>query len=360
MDKVDYTFKFSTELLVSALCLFLIALNTSGSLTLKRFNNSSLFSRELSYHPKMNTSLSNKSMSVETIVEHGQGGIIAQASAKIVLAAEEADTDPQQPPQPSEQTAISGNTIAKSNPSNVRALILDQIKVYDTQNGDTIQGIAAKFGINSNTIVWANNLPSRKIKPGWNLLILPLNGVLHTVTDNDTLPDIAKKFKADESRIISYNNLADENDINPGDILIIPDGSVPAPPKPKPAVKRSIKGKVFYEDAPESIQELKGRPHRFPKGQCTYYVAQRRQVTWGGNAKMWLANASALGAQTGKTPVRGAIVVTTDNRRYGHVAIVEKVEGDSFLISEMNYKGRGVITNRWLNAADSTVRGFIY
>ena len=32
------------------------------------------------------------------------------------------------------------------------------------------------------------------------------------------------------------------------------------------------------------------------------------------------------------------MVVTTDNRRYGHVAYVEQVEATRILVSEMNYE----------------------
>lgn len=38
-------------------------------------------------------------------------------------------------------------------------------------------------------------------------------------------------------------------------------------------------------------------------GNCTWYVAQRKTVTWRGNAKMWIRNASRKGIPTGKTPV---------------------------------------------------------
>jgi len=80
----------------------------------------------------------------------------------------------------------------------------------------------------------------------------------------------------------------------------------------------------------------------------------------GRHAKNWLANAKAYGAVISQAPTVGSIVVTTDNARYGHVAIVEKVEENRFFISEMNYKGLGKTSQRWISNNSRTVRGFIY
>lgn len=92
-------------------------------------------------------------------------------------------------------------------------------------------------------------------------------------------------------------------------------------------------------------------------GQCTYYVASRRQVGlhWG-NARTWMANAQAEGYLTGPIPVPGA-VAWTPNGWYGHVAYVEQVEGDRVLISEMNFAGWNRVSQRWVAASSF---GYIY
>ena len=43
-------------------------------------------------------------------------------------------------------------------------------------------------------------------------------------------------------------------------------------------------------------------PNSFPWGQCTWYVASLREVTWWGNADEWLGNAQAQGYSTGADP----------------------------------------------------------
>ncbi len=92
-------------------------------------------------------------------------------------------------------------------------------------------------------------------------------------------------------------------------------------------------------------------------GQCTYYVASRRQVglRWG-NARTWMSAAQREGYLTGAIPVPGA-VAWTPNGWYGHVAYVERVEGSQVLISEMNFAGWNRVSQRWVAASSF---GYIY
>ncbi len=89
-------------------------------------------------------------------------------------------------------------------------------------------------------------------------------------------------------------------------------------------------------------------------------MAQKRYVPWGGNAGTWLYRAKALGYRTGKTPVPGSIVVTTENRYYGHVAIVEKVGNGTITVSEMNYTGWAKTSRRTLATSSRVIKGYIY
>ena len=101
---------------------------------------------------------------------------------------------------------------------------------YQVQNGDTIGGIASKFGISVNTILWANGLTSRSyIRPGDTLKILPASGLLHKVARGDTIGKIASKYQAKAEDIIKANNLQENGaDIVVGEELIIPGGVKPA------------------------------------------------------------------------------------------------------------------------------------
>lgn len=99
----------------------------------------------------------------------------------------------------------------------------------------------------------------------------------------------------------------------------------------------------------------------FPWGQCTFWVALHFPVTWHGNAWEWWANAAAAGAQEAQTPAVGDAVVYGQGNGYsdlGHVAFVIQVNpGGTFVVSEMNYLGEGLVDERTSSMAD--VLGFI-
>jgi len=102
----------------------------------------------------------------------------------------------------------------------------------------------------------------------------------------------------------------------------------------------------------------------FPWGQCTWYVASLRNVTFGGNADAWFGNAQAAGYSTGETPKTGAIVVWGSGNGYsvfGHVAYVVGVSGpSSFTVDEANFfEIPGVLDQRRVTTLND-VEGFIY
>lgn len=318
----------------------------------KNFADQSHAAKFLSNHPQWNKKLAAKNSSIITTV--ASSGFITQARADDFegLSTETAMAEYSE----DSSVVLSEEAIIKPNPDSIDNLIAKQIKIYETQSGDSLKSISASFGISQQTIMWANKLTSSAIKPGWQLIILPTNGVLHIADNNDTLPDIAKKYSVDMDKIISYNLLDNAEDIEPGQVFIVPDGTMPAPPAPKPQAKPPVKPGTPAK--PSIINN--GTGHIFPWGYCTWYVATKTHVPWGGNAKNWLANAKSYGAIISKSPAVGSIVVTTDNKRYGHVALVIKVEDDRFLVTEMNYKGFGKVNERWISKTSPTVRGFIH
>lgn len=96
------------------------------------------------------------------------------------------------------------------------------ITTYVVKSGDTLSGIADKFNITINTIRWANDLtPKSAIKPGDELVILPVSGIEYTVKKGDTLSGIAIKFDANQEDILKYNDV-EANAIKVGTELIIP------------------------------------------------------------------------------------------------------------------------------------------
>jgi len=117
----------------------------------------------------------------------------------------------------------------------------------------------------------------------------------------------------------------------------------------------------------------------FAFGECTWYVASRRCIPWGGNADAWYYNAAKLGYQEGSTPEIGAVAVWWPGAGgaswVGHVAYVEAVgpglaDGTlagtallpgQFEVSEMNYNGGWDRVDYRIVENDASVfQGFIY
>jgi len=117
---------------------------------------------------------------------------------------------------------------------------------YVVKRGDTLLEIAAEFGLEQETIMWANGTLEQNpdlLRPGQELMILPIDGVYHTVVKGDTIQKIAEKYQADVLHIIecSYNNLDPENpQIAPGDKIIVPGGIKPYIPRQVTAYKGPI------------------------------------------------------------------------------------------------------------------------
>lgn len=99
----------------------------------------------------------------------------------------------------------------------------------------------------------------------------------------------------------------------------------------------------------------------YPWGQCTYYVKSKRADIPNrmGNARYWFGSAKANGLETGNQARVGAIMVT-DEGPYGHVAIVEGFKNGKMVISEMNFLGVGVVSQREIDLSSNYVLGYIY
>jgi murein DD-endopeptidase MepM/ murein hydrolase activator NlpD len=103
------------------------------------------------------------------------------------------------------------------------------VEHYTVQAGDILGSIAERYGLNLNTLLWANNLNYRStIKPGQELTIPPTNGVLYTVKRGDTISSVAKKYNTTSDKILSFNNLTDSSALQIGSSLMLPDAIPPS------------------------------------------------------------------------------------------------------------------------------------
>jgi murein DD-endopeptidase MepM/ murein hydrolase activator NlpD len=112
-----------------------------------------------------------------------------------------------------------------------------RIVTYTVKSGDTLTGIAHKFGISMMTLWWANNLAAKdQLHIGQKLQIPPVDGLVIVVKAGDTLDSISALTGMSADDIVAYNNLTDRTLVI-GQVLIVPDAHgrpIPAPATPKP------------------------------------------------------------------------------------------------------------------------------
>ena len=231
------------------------------------------------------------------------------------------------------------------------------ISSYVTKEGDTMESIAKKFKISSQTLRWANNTTSDAVEPNKTLVVPLVDGVVYTVKDGDTAQSLAEKYKTSAERVVLYNDIDDGAKLSTGSRIVLPGGELPENERPGYVASRS---RSTTTNASRSwLTASVG--NRYAAGNCTWYAYERRMQlgrpigSFWGNANTWVASARAAGFVVNKTPAPGAIFQTTAGY-YGHVGIVERVENGVVYVSDMNYAGYGIITHRTLNGAG----GYLY
>jgi len=125
-----------------------------------------------------------------------------------------------------------------------------EIVKYVVQKGDTLFGIADKFSLKPETILWGNWLEldgdPHTLQPGQELSILPVDGALHVWSAGESLEGVATFYRVASTDILEWpgNNLDFEIDVtNPGIeegvALVIPSGQRDAPTWKSPRITRA-------------------------------------------------------------------------------------------------------------------------
>ena len=117
-------------------------------------------------------------------------------------------------------------------------------------------------------------------------------------------------------------------------------------------------------DGPDNVCQA------YPDGQCTWWAYVRRAQlglpvgSHLGDGGMWADSAKALGYWVDDTPRQGDVIVFSPaqvNNAWGHVAIVEKVNGDgSIEISEANVNGQVGPFRRTIEAKQTHAYQYIH
>ncbi len=283
----------------------------------------------------------------------------------------------------------------------------NEVISYVVKWGDNISKIANKFRVSAESIYWANDITSKKVLHPWDVIkIPPVSGVIHEVKSGDSLSLLASKYKVSEEDIMRQNLLSAVWDLKIWDTLIIPWAKKIEPPKvivPKKQVVASVttskstavvsantvvpwnktyavdnssknldkKATAKLDPVEEAdlnskwVYQLRRRApqHTFYRWNCTRYVGQYKNVNWWWNAKDWLVNAQKMWHPTWSAPTVWSIVVFHGagySPRYGHVAIVMKIEWDYIYISDMNYRKLWEVTYRKVSRYHKAIKWYIY
>jgi murein DD-endopeptidase MepM/ murein hydrolase activator NlpD len=187
------------------------------------------------------------------------------SAREAVLAAELPTATPTQPgpelpPFSTQDSAYTGITRLASLHTDIPTRSRNDVITYTVKTGDTLFGIAEKFGLKPETILWGNQFTlgdnPHNLRPGQDLNILPVNGTYHRWSEGDGLNGVAKFFGVTPEDIINFpgNHLDPETigdwshpNIEAGTWLIIPGGtrefvswSAPQIPRDNPGVAKVL------------------------------------------------------------------------------------------------------------------------
>ncbi|HEV2966879.1 MAG TPA: CHAP domain-containing protein [Candidatus Dormibacteraeota bacterium] len=248
------------------------------------------------------------------------------------------------------------------------APVLPHAAVHDTvRAGDTVASIAQQHGIPEESVRWSNLSTLSRVgsEPavGADLLLPPVAGVALVSIAGDTFTNLANRYHVDAQSVVDFNRLrfAADDPLPAGLELVVPAGRgpdlAPATQSSRPAAE--FRGRGYTLLGPGPIVPV-AAGNRFAFGNCTYYVYNRRQIPWQGDAWAWYGNAQAMGFATGRTPRPGSIMVTWESG-YGHVAYVESVNPDgSWVVAEMNWVAFNTVDRRLIHPGGVPLIGFIY
>lgn len=150
----------------------------------------------------------------------------------------------------------------------------DLLETYKVKAGDTLTGIASKYGVSMMTIWWANSLKSKDdLHLGQVLTIPPVSGLVLTVTSSDTLAGLAAKYDVDEQQILEANKLEDPN-LVVGQVLAIPGAIGKAIPTPKAQVNRTSSGSSNSGGSSRAPASYGGGAFSWPVSGGGNYISQ--------------------------------------------------------------------------------------
>lgn len=228
-------------------------------------------------------------------------------------------------------TTDDGALVSTDNPSADKEIVkiaeasTEDISVYVVRPGDSLGTIADMFDVTVSTIRGFNNIrKDSDLKPGMELLILPIDGISYKVAKGDTLMSVAKKFTDNDSDapllaadISLFNDVPEDGSLIVGSEIVIPNASSDTLPpdenikpiKPKaPVPSKTTGGKGYFVKAWGGIMSqdfhdtYRARDFAMPLGSKVGASASgkviRASMGWGGGYGNYIIISHPNGAQT--------------------------------------------------------------
>ncbi|MFQ5399867.1 MAG: peptidoglycan DD-metalloendopeptidase family protein [Anaerolineae bacterium] len=235
-----------------------------------------------------------------------------------------------------------------------------KFKTYVVERGDTPVKIADKFGISPETLLGGNpwlSQESNRLQAGSELVILPMDGVLHEVRPGETLEEIAAQYDVPVEDMIAYepNNLEFPYRLQPGTKLLVPGAEIA----------------VFYWTAPKTVASSGGSGR--PKPITNFGVVGTGVFSWpvGGHCitqYYWYGHPAIDLALPEGTAVRAADTGTVTYASwaagtyydYGNLIVINHGNGYETLYAHLSnigvYPGQVVEKGQWIGATGDTGR----
>lgn len=240
---------------------------------------------------------------------------------------------------PSETQAAAALVAAQDTPAATTATAPAYF-TYTVQPGDTVESIAAAYGIDSNYIVWnnphvADNPDSLLV--GGTIVVPSTNGLVYNVTLGDNLNAIADSYGIDVNQIIGYapNNIASPDTVVEGMVLVLP-GAIGYTPTPTDAP-------TYQEPIPAAAPEPEPQPEPEPAYQpvasvgyiwpvsgniTTYFSGYHPGIDIDGYGRYGEAVVAAAS---------GTVVLTAyDDYGYGYHVIIQHDDGSQTLYAHLS------------------------
>ncbi|MBQ3352472.1 LysM peptidoglycan-binding domain-containing protein [Candidatus Saccharibacteria bacterium] len=242
---------------------------------------------------------------------------------------------------------------------------------YTIRTGESLDTVAARYGVSVDQLRWSNNLRTADVSEGQTILVPSVPGIAYKVKAGDTVQSVAEKYNSTVTEIVSVNDLEKDQNLVPDSTILVPNGVLPETERPEYVVPTAYRNS--YSGASSSNYHYTASyasGNKYAYGWCTWYAWQWRHDNMPGNynlpsnlgnANTWANAARAAGFAVNRTPAYGA-VFQTGAGWLGHVGVVTRVNGDgSVVISDMNgIAGWGRVGTKTISAGEAAQYTYIH